>query len=285
MELVIRPVNDTFLERVLFPALRMAVTDAKGAVTMIDDAIVEPRLRLLLELLEERGLYGGLSALDGELWSEIIYRLLFDQWVVTERGWDVGPLKEGFAGSWDLALHLALMMENPHYPYSDPVEAEDRRQDALDMEGPMPGGLVALLCGHWDPFPEFPPHEVLSTVGRCSYRQDERRAVADWSYRGAPAVRLWNSQLPTRLSRLLKREEVRLSIDMPDQRDILDYWLGVSAKAPALSVAFSGLGDAAMGWMEGIGHLTRLIREAATTDMGLTTWVSPVRRSASTTEG
>ena len=50
---------------------------------------------------------------------------------------------------------------------------------------------MALVAGIWDPFPPFPPDQVLVTVGRSTYAPSENLAIADWSYRPSHAVKAW----------------------------------------------------------------------------------------------
>ena len=67
-------------------------------------------------------------------------------------------------------------------------------------------GPAALVAGIWDPFPSFPPDQVLVTVGRSTYAPAENLAIADWSYRSARVVAGWARKLPEQLTGLLKRE-------------------------------------------------------------------------------
>ena len=43
-------------------------------------------------------------------------------------GWELVGHRAGYAGDWDEALHLALMVEQPDYPYGEPREARAVRE-------------------------------------------------------------------------------------------------------------------------------------------------------------
>src|SRR3954462_6140580 len=165
MDVVIRPVNDGFLQRVVFPAFEAGVLDANSGIELLLDQVKDPPTRVSLEILAESGLEGSFFGLDSERWVDAVYRLIFLEWVEKQDGWHVASEYVGFAGDWQETLHLALMLEHPRYPYWDAKEAAAVREACLDA--PYADlGLAALLCGLWDPFPSFPPDQVISTVGR-----------------------------------------------------------------------------------------------------------------------
>ena len=98
--------------------------------------------------------------------------------------------------------------------------------------------------------------------------------MADWSYRPAGAVALWARQLPTKLGRMLRREETRLQLTLPDSKPVLDYWTGAQQAPPYLPVPYSGLGGNSHLWVERIGELTGQVRAAAAAGKGLTMMVT-----------
>lgn len=275
MDIVIRPVNDRFLEEVVFPAFEMGAVSARTALERLLAAIGDEQTRLLLETLLERGVDGALWGLDADAWLEATYRLLFREWNRGPEGWRTAAEYSCYAGGWDDALHLALMIEHPRYPYWDDEQARTFREACI--AAPTPDlGLAALVAGLWDPAPRFAPHEVLSATspGRGVFKPGER-AIADWSFRSATLVSLWNRQLATRLGRLLKREEVRLRpLEVPETQEILDYWLGRRAEAPFLAAAFFGLGERAAEWVRDIAALAQLVRAAASCEQGLTSIIT-----------
>src|SRR5262249_56915438 len=121
------------------------------------------------------------------------------------------------------------------------------------------------------PFPPSPPDQVLVTVGRSTYAPPENLAIADWSYRASHAVHSWARRLDEQLRNLLQRERVRLGpVSLREADELLGYWTGRLEEAPALSVAFSGLGPGSGGWARGGGELGRLTRPAAAARRGLT---------------
>ena len=111
------------------------------------------------------------------------------------------------------------------------------------------------MAGIWDPFPTFPPDQVLVTVGRSTYAPAENLAIADWSYRPSHAVQSWARRLDEQLRSLLGRERARLGpLSLRESDELLAYWSGQLPEAPALSVAFSGLGPTAGGWVREVGR-------------------------------
>jgi hypothetical protein len=280
MEVVIRPVNDRFLREVAFPAFELGVMDATSGLQALQTAIVDDRTRMLIDNLLERGVEGSFFSLEESTWIETVYRLLFWEWTRSVEGWVVSSEYVGFAGDWETSLHLALMLEDPSYPYHDEKEAERVRHDFARMPD-IGCGLSAMICGAWDPFPAFPPDQVLVTHARdVSYRRDDEQAIADWSWRPLHQVNRWGAQLPNKLSRLLNRETHRLSpVEAPETHEILDYWLGRAGRPPTLAVAFSGLGQESSTWIGEIGSLARQVRAAAALEQGLTAIITRRGRS------
>jgi len=270
MDVVIRPVKDRFLHDIAFPVFEMGMTNARVALERLARVVADDRTQLLLEVLLARGVEGLFMDLDAEPWVETVYRLLFRDWEETDEGWVSPDELPAYAGNWHEVLHLALMLEHPRYPYWEEEESNVVR-DACIQAPEEDLGLAALVAGRWDPVPMFAPHEVLPAhTGRGFYKVGEA-AIADWTYRSADAVSFWARQLPTKLGRLLKREETRLRpLDMPEASEILAYWMGKQPQPPVLAVAFSGLGPRAAGWVREIGELSRQVREAAAAGRGLT---------------
>jgi hypothetical protein len=270
MDIVIRPVKDRFLHEIVFPVFEMGMTNARVALERLSRVVADERTQLLLEVLLARGVDGLFMDLDADPWIETVYRLLFRDWEPADDGWRSPDELPGYAGDWHEALHLSLMLEHPRYPYWEEAESVVVR-DACIQAPEEDLGLAALVAGRWDPVPRFAPHEVLPAhTGRGVYKAGEA-AIADWSYRSADAVSFWARQLPTKLGRLLKREEQRLRpLEMPESSEILAYWMGKQPEPPVLAVAFSGLGPRASGWVREIGALARQIREAAAAGQGLT---------------
>jgi hypothetical protein len=276
MDIVIRPVNDRFLEGVVFPVFEAGATDGRTALARLQGAVADERTRTLAELLHGHSAGGPLRELsESDEWTELTYRLLFWEWLPAPEGWQASSPFTGYAGPWLDTVHLALMLEHPRYPYWDIQESQLLRE--AGVASPTPDlGLAAFLCGLWDPVPRFAPHELLASSGeqRGTFRPGSL-AVADWSFRSAAKVSLWKQQLDTKLGRLLKREEIRLRpLDVPEAAEILSYWTGRRVEPPMLGVAFSGLGEQATRWVEELGALVRMVRSAAAAGQGLTAVVS-----------
>ena len=270
MDVVIRPVNDRFLEEVAFPAFEAGVLDASAGLQALMDKLSDGRITLLLELMLQQGVEGSFFSLEEDKWLETVYRLLFSEWIEEPAGWNVSADYVGYAGDWEQTLHLCLMLEEPRYPYFDEAKSREYRHDFL--EHPVAkNSLSSMVCGLWDPFPPFPPDQVLSTAGRAEYQPDARLAIADWSWRPLQEVNAWGAQLPNKLSRLLARETKRLHpVEAPETHEIVDYWLGRVPDPPTLAVCFSGLGRGAGEWIRDLGAIARTIRSAAAMEQGLT---------------
>jgi hypothetical protein len=275
MDAVIRPVNDQFLHQVAFPAFKAGVVDATAGIEILLERVRDEGVRNTLELILDHGREGSFFTLDAARWLDAVYRLLFCEWSKEAKGWRVGGESVvGYAGDWHETLHLALMLEDPSYPYWNERGAAAARNACIELPGANLG-IASLVCGLWDPFPSFPPDQVLSTVGRGWYRREAQVAVADWSYRPAKVVEQWSKQLSTKLGRLLKRERARIHpLEMPEEMDILDFWMGQLPEPPLLTVAFSGLGQQASDWVRDIGLLVRQVRSAAAMERGLTATVA-----------
>src|SRR5690349_22090640 len=85
MDIVIRPVNDRFLEDVVFPAFEAGMEDGRAALERLQGAVADERVRTLAELLQDRS-NGPLRELaDSDEWTELIYRLLFWEWLASDR--------------------------------------------------------------------------------------------------------------------------------------------------------------------------------------------------------
>jgi len=276
MDLVLRPVNATFLEEVVFPAFQVGVADAYPALTQLLERIDDERTRVLIETALHQGVEGTFYTLDTEIWMEAVYRLLFWEWIPSRRrGWTIASEYQGYAGGLDETLHAALMMEDAGYPYWDPKRAMKER--TLYFGRPdSEKGLAALVSGRWHPFPSFPPDQALATRGRDPvFDRAEGVAIADWSYRNATTVMRWAETQLARLTDLLKREAVRLRAVGFAQEEIEEYWFGSQSTPPVLNVAFSGLGAEASQWVRHIGSLSRMIRSAVELEQGLTSIIVP----------
>lgn len=273
MQVVLRPANDAFLHAVVFPGLAHGLHDAAGALEFWDQLLDDPNLAGVLELLHDLGA-PTLPALDHPKWPPLLYALLFDDWSEEGDRWRRGDAAVGYAGDLDHTLHLALLLEEPSYPYADPAEARAWR--ASFMERPqLRLGLSSLLCGHWDPPPDFAPHAVLSTVGRGAYEPHRGLARADWCTRSAKHVNRWAAQLPSALSALLAREERRLApVEIPERHEVLGYWLGRHESAPLLAVTFSGLGPDGVETLRELGRLARFLRLIAERQQAVTAVLS-----------
>ncbi|MFZ5470388.1 MAG: hypothetical protein ACOZIN_13205 [Myxococcota bacterium] len=283
MEVVIRPVNDRFLREVVFPAFERGVVDAVGGLEVLLSAIGDEKTRVGLEALYDSGITGSFFSLDEDCWVESVYQLLFNEWRLHPDGWRMGGGYAGYAGDWEGTLHLALMLEDPGYPYDDPQQAAASRWGFL-QEPRKDFDLASLVCGSWNPVPAFPPDQVLPNQGQAQYRPAQGVVVADWSWRPMEVVNAWGAQLPNKLSRLLGREKKRLApVEAPETHEVLDYWLGHTETPPLLAVTFSGLGPTSSSWIREIGALARMVRDAATSEQGLTAIIT--RRGRTMADG
>jgi len=248
VNLVIRPVHDVFLEEVTFPAFAVGVVDAAAGLQKLLEWIADERVSWLLGRVLDRTVGGSFFGLVDDEWLELVHVLLFSEWERRSDGWHVSAEHPGYAASYELGLHVSLMLQDPSYPYADAQAAERFRDEWLGKV--IKSGPVALVAGIWDPFPPFPPDQVLVTVGRSTYAPAEDLAIADWSYRPSHAVKSWERRLDDQLKNLLGRERSRLGpVSLRESDELLAYWRGQIPDAPALSVAFSGLGPTASAWV------------------------------------
>lgn len=274
MDVVLRPINDRFFHEQVLPFLARAMGDATGALESLLETLGDGQARMLCERMLATAVPGGLGSVDADPWSDLVDRLAFLPWKEGPMGWEVGAQHAGYADAWDEALHLALMLEEPNYPYWDSKGAREVR-DGFRFRPLADMGLASLLAGHWDPFPEFPPDRVFVTQGRGEYFPTERFAFADWAWRPARAVAHWQVNLPRKLERLMAREQERMKLpSLPEKDEVLGYWLGKLPQPPPLTVAFSGLGPRAASWIRELGALTTHIRQAAMAKQGLAALVT-----------
>ncbi len=273
MNVILRPVNDRFLEEVAFPAFTLGVVDANAGLARLLQGMADQRTVWLIEHVLERTVGGSFFGLDDDDWLEALHRVLFAEWRNQPDGWTLVAEHAGYAGKYEHALHGALMLQEPAYPYWDPVAADAFQSDWLGRV--IRSGLVALVAGIWEPFPAFPPDQVLVTLGRSLYRPADNAAVADWSFRPSYAVKAWGRTLQQQVLRLAERERRRLGkVEIPEVQELLAYWLGTTANPPTLTVAFSGLGAAAQAWVREVGQLAQQVREAAAQGFALTSLVT-----------
>ena len=263
MEIVLRPISDRFFQEAVLPFLTRAMGDASGALEGLVGLLGDEQTRFHCERLLSTELQGGLGSVEPEAWAELVDRLVFLQWGEGPSGWEVVGLKAGYAGDWDEALHLALMVEDPSYPYWNAREARAVR-DTWRLRPVADRGLASLIAGHWEPFPHFPPDRVFSTQGRGEYTPNAEFAFADWAWRPARTVAHWQVNLGRKLERLLTRELERLrQPSLPEREEVLAYWNGKAPTPPPLTVAFSGLGQRSTTWVVELGVLASHVREAA----------------------
>jgi len=270
MEVVLRPINDQFLQEVVFPAFELGVIDSAPAIEHLLAHLNDEDTRVLLELVLDTNAGESFFGMTDDRWNVALYRLLFHEWFRDSGGWGVTQQYLGFAGPWEETFHLGLMLEDVDYPYADDNGADLYRR-AFWGQPRKQNGLSALLCGVWDPVPRFPPDQVLTVEGHGVYHPQTNTARADWAWRPMLTVNKWAARLPGALSRLLEREVKRLApVTVPERHEILDYWLGRIDEPPILAVSFSGLGPRASEWIREIGQLAKLIRTAAAQQQGLT---------------
>ncbi len=274
MEIVLRPIHDRFFQEAVLPFFAHALGDASGALAGLAGLLGDEQTRFLCEQLASSASSGGLSGLEPESWAELVDRLVFQQWREGEVGWEIEGQRAGYAGDWDEALHLALMVEQPDYPYASAREARAAR-DAFRLKPQAELGLASLMAGVWEPFPAFPPDQIFSTQGRGAYVPRGGFAFADWSWRSAREVALWNASLPRKLDRLLTREQERLKLpSLPERDELLAWWAGKASQPPPLAVVFSGLGPRAPSWIQELGVLCAHVREATREQAALVSLVT-----------
>jgi hypothetical protein len=280
MDVVVRAVNQRFVDEVVFPVFAHGASDTRGALERLYGALDDHETRIQIEALLDRGADGGWSEVETDRWQDVVYRLLFSEWQRTPAGWVlIGGQEEAYAARLDEAVHTALMISDPLYPYWDPAEAARQREQLL-MPPFLERGLAGFLSGIWEPFPSFAPGEVLTTRGTNIYRPNEALAISDWSHRSRDFVDEWSAELPRTLRELLQREIDRLKpVEIPEAKEVLDYWLGTVSQPPALNVAFSGLGASAIHWVRDIAALAGQVRKASAREQGLTAIVTGGHRA------
>lgn len=263
MEIVLRPIHDGFFQELVLPFLTRCMGDAPGALEGMMGRLGDEETRFLCDRLLATASPGGLGGLEQEPWVELVDRLVFQPWQQGDSGWKLGVPRAGYAGDWDEALHLALMVELPDYPYGQAREARAVR-DAFRQKPRVELGLASFIGGTWEPLPRFPPDQVFSTLGRAGYMPRQGLAFADWAWRPAHAVADWHATLVRKLDRLLTREVERLKLpSLPERDELLAWWTGRAAQPPPLAVVFSGLGPRAPEWINELGVLCGEVRTAA----------------------
>jgi hypothetical protein len=263
MEIVLRPIDDRFCQQAVLPFFTRAMGDVPGALEGLASVLGDEQTRFLCEQMLASAPQGGLSAIEKDSWAELVDRLVFQQWREGGAGWEIEGHRAGYAGDWDEALHLALMVELVDYPYASAREARAVR-DEFRLKPRSELGLASLVAGVWEPFPAFPPDQIFSTQGRGEYVPRQSFAFADWAWRPARAVAHWQAILPRKLERLVSREQDRLKLpSLPERDELLAWWAGKAPQPPPLAVAFSGLGPRAPGWIQELGILVGHVREAA----------------------
>ncbi len=262
MDVVIRSVNQRFLDEVAFPFLRKGMTDRQAALVSLLDAVDDGPTRVPAEALLEGG--------DPERFGDVVYRLLFSEWWRGPGGWEVTEDAAAYAGGLEETVNAALMLTDPGYPYWDAPRAQAARDRVLSP--PFPDrGLAAFLGGVWSPVPDFDPGEALATRGVRAFRPREGFALADWSYRPPHVVSQWSGELPRALRDLMQRECARLRpVEVPEAAEVIDFWLGRAAAPPPLTVSFTGLGPGAFMWVRTVAQLSAQLRRAASREQALT---------------
>ncbi len=279
MDVVVRAVNQRFVDEVVFPVFTRGARDNRAALERLHAEVDDVEIRMQVEALLDRSGDGGWSEVETDRWQDVVYRLLFSDWERSPTGWVIGGQEEAFAAKLDEGVHTALMISDPLYPYWVPAEAARQREQLL-MPPFLERGLAGFLSGIWEPCPSFAPGEVLTTRGTNIYRPAEALAISDWSHRSRDFVEEWSAELPRTLRALLEREIARLEpVEIPEAKELLAYWLGQVSKPPSLTVAFSGLGSTAVHWVRDIAALAGQVRKAAVREQGLTAIVTGAHRA------
>ncbi|MET0405210.1 MAG: hypothetical protein ABW123_22540 [Cystobacter sp.] len=267
MDLVLRPVNDRFFHEQVLSFLSLAMSDSARALQALLGELDDDESRLLGSQLLASHIGGGLGGVAQAPWAALVDRLTRLDWVAGEAGWRVRGERAGYVGDWDEALHLALMLEDPSYPYAEARLSHGRRE-GFRRHPVADLGLASLIGGQWEPFPAFPPDRVFSTLGRGEYASRQQYAFADWSWRPASTVLQWSAQLESKLLRLLERERERLHPLRPSELEsVRDFFLGHAPECPALPEPLVGARGGQ--WARRIGALAALVREAAREEAGL----------------
>jgi hypothetical protein len=267
MDLVLRPVNDRFFHEQVLSFLSLAMSDSAGAVQTLLGQLDDDESRLLGGKLLASHIGGGLGGVEQVPWVALVDRLTQLQWEPGPSGWRVLGERAGYVGDWDEALHLALMLEDPSYPYTE-ARASHGRREGFRRYPVADLGLASLIGGQWEPFPAFPPDRVFSTRGRGEYASRQQYAFADWAWRPASTVVQWSAQLESKLLRLLERERERLKpAEPPELEAVRSFFLGHSSECPELPEIL--VGSRGGSWAQRIGALAALVREAAREEAGL----------------
>lgn len=269
MDLVLRPVNDRFFHEQVLSFLSLAMSDSARALQALLSHLDDEECHRLGGQLLASHMGGGLGGVKQAPWLELVDRLTRSQWAPGGSGWRVLGERSGYVGDWDETLHLALMLEDPSYPYIQARASHGRREGfrrypVADM------GLASLIGGQWEPFPAFPPDRVFSSTepGRGEYASRQQYAFADWAWRPANTVAQWSEQLESKLLRLLERERERLQpTEPPELAGVRAFFLGQAAECPALPESL--VGPRGSNWAQRIGALATLVREAARAEAGL----------------
>lgn len=278
MEIVLRPINDRFFQECVLPFFTRCMGDAPRALEGLMDGLGDEPTRFLCERLLSTASPGGPGGLEQEPWVELVDRLVFQQWLEGASGWELGGPRAGYAGDWDEALHLSLMVDLPDYPYGQPREARAVR-DAFRQKPRVDLGLASFMGGTWEPFPQFPPDQIFATQGRAGYMPRQGLAFADWAWRPAHVVADWHAGLVRKLDRLIAREVARLKLpSLPERDELLAWWTGRAAQPPPLAVVFSGLGPRAPEWILELGVLCGELRSAAQEHAALVSLVTKSTR-------
>src|SRR5687768_12617988 len=104
MDVALRPVNERFLDAVLFPAFSQAMRDVGAGLEALRSAVHDPRTGAALEAVMETAATEGPGALQSDTWLEVAQRLLFAQWAEMEGGWQVVGEPAGYAGGFEDTL-------------------------------------------------------------------------------------------------------------------------------------------------------------------------------------
>src|SRR5690349_21855892 len=118
MDVVIRPVNERFLTEVVFPAFQLGMESSAALYEKVLAAVQEDSTRRVLELLLDKE-RDGVQTESTPHFNELVYPLLFSEWEKSRAGWRIKGEAPAYAGDLEQALHLAMMVEEPRYPYAE----------------------------------------------------------------------------------------------------------------------------------------------------------------------
>ncbi len=132
MDVVVRAVNQRFVDEVVFPVFTRGARDNRAALlNRLHAEVDDVEIRMQVEALLDRSGDGGWSEVETDRWQDVVYRLLFSDWERSPTGWVIGGQEEAFAAKLDEGVHTALMISDPLYPYWVPAEAARQRQQLL----------------------------------------------------------------------------------------------------------------------------------------------------------